>query len=151
MDSIYNLQIPQITVADSATARINYTHVLVFVCGFHKLYWITQTWLRIRQAGLVVGWFRAVNRSGTCLWNPKQQRRLKKSSNFSDSATDLVLTFCGVRLQYTESTVWPRNVRIETFRPMGVSRRVWVSEFLKYNEIFQNFSHVKKIRLETCI
>ena len=47
-DSTYSLRIP-LTVADSATAQFNDTNVLSFVCGFHKLFWIPQTQLRIPQ------------------------------------------------------------------------------------------------------
>ena len=45
---------------------------------------------------------------GTRLWNPKQQRRSKKSSNDADSATNLILACLGIRLQCTECTIWPR-------------------------------------------
>ena len=45
-----------------------------------------------------------------CLWNPKQQRRSKKSNNVVDSATNLILACSGIRLQCTKCTVWPRNV-----------------------------------------
>ena len=45
-DSIYKLRIP-LTVADSATAQFNDTNVLLFVCGFHKLFWIPQIQLRV--------------------------------------------------------------------------------------------------------
>ena len=44
-----------------------------------------------------------------CLWNPKQQRRSKKCSNVADSASSLIWACCGIRLQCTECTVWPRN------------------------------------------
>ena len=44
-----------------------------------------------------------------CLWNPKQQRRSKKSDNVVDSATNLILVCSGIRLQCTKCTVWPRN------------------------------------------
>ena len=44
-------------------------------------------------------------------WNPKQQRRSRESSNIAYSATNLILDCCEVRLQCTECTGWPRNVR----------------------------------------
>ena len=50
-DSTYNLRI-LLTVADSTTAQYNYTHVLLFVCGFHKLFWIPQIQLRTPQIQL---------------------------------------------------------------------------------------------------
>ena len=53
--------------------------------------------------------FERYNELGLCLWNPKQHRRSKKSSNFADSATNLILACCGFRLQCRECTVWPRN------------------------------------------
>ena len=46
---------------------------------------------------------------GICLWNPKQRKRSKKSSNNADSATNMILACCGIRLKWTECTVWPRN------------------------------------------
>ena len=60
-DSNYSLQIPlticgfdlqfadPLTVAGSATAQFNFTHVSLFVCGFHKLFWIPHIRLRIPQ------------------------------------------------------------------------------------------------------
>ena len=44
------------------------------------------------------------------LWNPKQQRRSKKSSNVADSATNTNLACWENHLQCTECTVWPPNV-----------------------------------------
>ena len=32
-----------------ATAQFNFTHVLLFICGLQKLFWIPQTRLRIPQ------------------------------------------------------------------------------------------------------
>ena len=43
-----------------------------------------------------------------CLWNQKQQIRFKKKCNFADFGTNFCL--CGIRLQFTKCTVWPRNV-----------------------------------------
>ena len=48
---------------------------------------------------------------GICLLNPKQRRRSKKSSKVAFSATNLILACCGIRLQCTECTVWPRKER----------------------------------------
>ena len=76
-DSTYNLRIP-LTVADSATAQLNATNVLSFVCGFHKLFWIPQLQLRILQFHLFSSDFERYNDLGICLWNPKQHRRSKK-------------------------------------------------------------------------
>ena len=42
---------------------------------------------------------------GICLWNPKQRRRSKKNSKVSESAANLILVCCGIRLQCTECTV----------------------------------------------
>ena len=49
----YNLRIPQ-TSAESATAQFNYTSVFLFVCGFHKHFWIPQLRLRIPQNHLIL-------------------------------------------------------------------------------------------------
>ena len=57
-----------------------------------------------------------------CLWNPKQQRRPKKSSKVAVFATNLILACFGIRLQ---CTVWPRNDVTFIMRPsrpkLGVS------------------------------
>ena len=50
-ESTYKLRIP-LTVADSALAQFNDTNVLSFFCGFHKLFRIRQTQLRILQIRL---------------------------------------------------------------------------------------------------
>ena len=52
-DSTYNLRIP-LTFADSGTAQFNDTIVLSFVGGFHKLFWIPETLLRIPQIRLIL-------------------------------------------------------------------------------------------------
>ena len=53
--------------------------------------------------------FRAIQCFWFCLWNPNQWRKSKKSSKVADSSTILILDYCGIRLQFTERTVWPRN------------------------------------------
>ena len=45
-NSACDLQI-RLTVADSATAQLNYTHFLLFDCEFHKMFWNPQNLLRI--------------------------------------------------------------------------------------------------------
>ena len=107
-NSIYMLRFPLI-VAESATAQFNYTIILLFVCGFRKLFWIPQVRLRIPQNCLFSERFWAVQCFRYCLWNPKQRIRSKKSK-VADSATNLILACCGIRLQCTECTVSPRNV-----------------------------------------
>ena len=108
-DSTYNLRIP-LTVADSATAQFNNSNVFLFVYEFHKLFWIPQIQLRFPQLRLLLSNFERYNHLGICLWNPKQHRRSEKNSEVADSATNLILHFCGFRLQCRECTVWPRNV-----------------------------------------
>ena len=56
--------------------------------------------------------FERYNGLGICLRNPKQHNRSKKSSNVADSATNMILACCGLRLQCRECTVWPRNETI---------------------------------------
>ena len=55
-DSTYNLRILLITV-HSATAQLNKTNVLSFVCGFHQLFWVPQIQLRIPQIHLFLAQF----------------------------------------------------------------------------------------------
>ena len=59
--------------------------------------------------------FEQYNDLRICLWNPKQHRRSKKSSNVADSATHLILACCGFRLQCRDCTVWPRNEEEKNF------------------------------------
>ena len=47
---------------------------------------------------------------GISFWNPKQRRRSKKTNKVADSATNLIMVCCGIRLQCTECKIWPRNV-----------------------------------------
>ena len=92
-DSTYNLRIP-LTVADSATAQFNDTNVLSlfmdstncsgflkYNCGLSKFTYFSSDFERYNDLAI-------------CLWNPKQHRRSKKSSNFANSATNLILACC---------------------------------------------------------
>ena len=107
-DSTYTLRI-LLTTLDSATAHFNYTLVLLLVCGFHKLFRMPQILLWISQICLFWSNFECYIVLGICLWNPKQQRKSKKTKNVADFATNLILACCGIRLQGTECTVSPRN------------------------------------------
>ena len=112
-DSTYNLRIP-LTVVDSATAQCNYTHVLLFVCGFHTV---------LASANTVADSANSPSLERSCavqcfkylFEESKTQRRSKKSSIVSNSPTNLILACCGIRLQCTEYTVWPRNVNCKSF------------------------------------
>ena len=66
-----------------------------YSCGFRKFAYFRSN-------------FERYNASGICLWNPKQYKRSNKGRNVVDSATNLILTCCGISLQCTECTVWPR-------------------------------------------
>ena len=83
-------------VAESATAQINYANVK-YGCGFRKN---ASFWSDFERYSVL----------GICLWNPQQRRRSKESSKVADSATNLIFACCGIRLQCTECTGWPRNV-----------------------------------------
>ena len=67
-----------------------------YSCEFHNspIFWSKFEWYNVLS---------------NCLWNPKQQKRSKKSSNVAASATNLILEYCGFRSQCTKCTVWPRN------------------------------------------
>ena len=67
-----------------------------YSCGFRKLAYYGSDFERYSVLGI-------------CLWNPKQQRKSKKCSNIADSAKNLIWACCGIRLQYAQCTVWPRN------------------------------------------
>ena len=68
--------------------------------------WIPQT---VLNSAYFSSDFERYNYLGTCLWNPKQHRRSKKSSKVGDLVTNLILVCCGFRLKCRECTVWPRN------------------------------------------
>ena len=121
-DSNYSLQIPlticgfelhftdPLTVAESATAQFNLTHVSLFVRGFYKLFWIPQIRWRIPQNRLFLERFWTVQCLRYLFAESKQQRRSKKSNNVVDCATNLVWACCRIHLQCTEWTVWPLNI-----------------------------------------
>ena len=108
-DSTYSLRIP-LTFAVSATAQFNFLHVSLFVCGFHKLFWFPHIRLQILQICLFLEQFWTVHCLRYLFAESKTAKKIKENSNFADSATNLVWTCCGIRLQCTEWTVWPRNV-----------------------------------------
>ena len=112
-DSTYNLRISFLICGFQSQLRIpqqlNLTlqmfyHLFVdstncsgfhkYCCGFRKFAYFWSNFERYDDLGI-------------CLWNPKQHRRSKKSSNVADSATNLILAFCGFHLQCRECTVWP--------------------------------------------
>ena len=80
----------------------NYSGFRKYGCGFRKIAYFRNDFERYSVLGI-------------CLWNPKQRRRSKKSSKVADSATNLILACCGIRLQCTECTVWlciyPKKLR----------------------------------------
>ena len=104
-DSTYNLRIPpsifgfhlQLRMPQQLNLTIQmFYHLFVdstncsgfrkYSCGFRKFAYFLSNFQRYKDLGI-------------CLWNPKQHRRSKKSSNVADSATNLILACCGVRLQ----------------------------------------------------
>ena len=116
-DSTYNLRIPlticgfhlQLRILQQLNLTLQlFYHLFVdstncsgfhkHCCGFRKLAYFWSDFERYNDLGI-------------CLWNPKQHRRSKKSSNVADSATNLIVACCGFRLQCRECTVWPRNAQ----------------------------------------
>ena len=68
---------------------------------------------RFRKIAIFRSGFERYSVLGICLWNPKQQRRSKKSNKIADSTTNLILACCGIRLHCTEFTVWPCNANLK--------------------------------------
>ena len=58
-------------VADSATAQFDYTRVLLFVCGLHKLIWIPQIRLRVLQNCMFLERF-LERKKIAVIWIPRQ-------------------------------------------------------------------------------
>ena len=115
-DSTYNLRIPCIICGFCLQLRIPqqlnlmiqmFYHMFVdstscsgfrkYSCGFRKFAYFSRDFERYNDLGI-------------CLWNQKQHRRSKKSSNVADFATNLILACCGFHIQSRECTVWPRNI-----------------------------------------
>ena len=94
----------------------NYSGFRKYSCRFRKFpyFWSNFEWYNVLSL---------------CLWNLKQQKRSKKSSNVADSAaTNLCLACCGFRLQCTKCTVWPRNAEYKVQSHFSVDQS-------KHNEI----------------
>ena len=106
-DSAYILWIP-LTVADSAKAQFLFSYVLLFVCGYHKLFRISQILLQILQNHLLFSEFEGNSVLAFCLWDPKQQRR---SNNMQSCGFRHKPDFGLLRnpLALTKCIVWPRN------------------------------------------
>ena len=140
-NSTCSLRIP-LTLAESAAAQCNYRFVLLFVCGFHKFFWIPQKQLRIPQICMFLEQFWAVQCCKSLLVESKQQRISNKSINVADSATNLLLVCCGIRLQCTKCIVWPRNDCLEAIRVVAISQFILiVVEILKLIQFFSIFSY----------
>ena len=89
---------------------------LLTVCGFRLQFAESAYSCRFRNSSIylyvcLIFWsdFERYSVLGICLWNQKQQTRSKKSSTVPDSATNMILACCKIRLQCTDITVWPRN------------------------------------------
>ena len=77
-----------------------------FCCGFHKFS------CGFRKTACFWSNFEQYSVVAICPWNPKQQRRLNKSGNGADFATNLILACSGIRLNFIKYTAWPRNVEL---------------------------------------
>ena len=87
-------------------------------------------------------WFAGYSILDICLWNPKEQRRSRKSSNVANSATNLILVCCVIRIQFTKSTVWPRNAEIfMSYQYWSRCRRPKVTGFMGAPHQIQNHCH----------
>ena len=115
-DSTYNLRTPQqlnfsLQMSYLFVDSTNCSGFRMNGCGFRKMAYFWSG-------------FERYSVSSTCLWNPKQQRRSKKSSKVANSAKNLILTCCGIS-QCTECTVWPRNAQIwQTSRMLKTKQNV---------------------------
>ena len=103
----------------------NYLHVLLFVCGFYKLFRIPKMRLQVPQVRLFFCNFEPYSVLGICLRNPKHQIISKKNW---DSATNMILSCCGIRLQCTKRTVWPRNVM-----SFEIKKIMWNARWKKFS------------------
>ena len=108
-DSTYNLRIPltlcgfhlQLRIPQQLNLTIQMSYHLFgdstncsgfrkYSCGFRKFAYFWSNFERYNDLGI-------------CLWNPKEHRRSKKSSNGADSATNLILACCVFHLYNAEN------------------------------------------------
>ena len=92
--------------------------------------------------------FERYNDLRICLWNPKQHRRLKKSSNVADSAKNLILTCCGFRLQCRECTVWPSNDSNQKLRfSAPTSKLVFIGTKSSFGKFLGNLNKKRYLKI----
>ena len=102
----------------------NCSGIRKYSCGFRNFAYFSSDFERYNDLGI-------------CMWNPKQLRRSKKSSNVADSATKLILTCCGLSLQCRECTVWPRkDTLILNFKTASCYSVTFKTFFWKVKETF---------------
>ena len=100
-----------------------FTHVLLFVCGFHKKARVPQFFFRIQQNRLFSENFKAVH----CLsYLLVESKKIKKSSKVADSAPNLKLACCGIRSHFTKLLIEGRRTQtllyyIYTFHSKHIS------------------------------
>ena len=114
-DSAYNLRNPFTVWGFQLQLRIPRQPILIKYISYYlfkdskNLFRFPHILLLIPQIFPFSEQFWAIQCFSFCPWNPKQQRRFKKNSNFADSGTKLIIVSCGIRLQFTKSTVWAHN------------------------------------------
>ena len=102
---------------DSLSLLSTYTYV-IFCSWIPKTYSGIYTFnCRFPKVACFGSNFEQYSVLAICPWNPKQQRRSKKNSNFAEFGTSWTFSCCGICSQFNTYTVWPRNVwYVKAFR-----------------------------------
>ena len=115
-ESAYNLRIP-LTICGFHLQLLIPPQLKFTQHRYYNFLMDSKNWFRIPlvlqqilQNACFSSNFEQYSNLANCPWNPKQQRRSKKSSQAAVSATNLNFDCCGILLQFTKCTFWPRNV-----------------------------------------
>ena len=86
----YKIRIP-FTVSESAKAHLHFPHAFCLFLDSTNCPDIRKCCFGFSNYACFWSNFERYSVLAICFWNPKQQRKSKKSSNFADSAANLIL------------------------------------------------------------
>ena len=140
-DSTQSLRIPP-TVAGSATAQFNYIHVLLFVCGFHKLFWIPQIRLRIPHFRLFPEQFWAVQSFRYLFAESKAAKNIKEKKQCCGfrkiSDFGLLLSSFTMHKMHILVSYWFHVVKMKQFCEVKKTEIQWLNVQTKSEVLHEN-------------
>ena len=144
-ESAYNLQIP-LTLCGFhlhllIPQQLKFTEHLYYFYLFTDLTNLFRIPHIFRKVACSWSNFEQYSVLAICPWRPKQQRRSRKNCIFADSGTNLISACCGIRLQFTKCTVWPRN---ESLKKLGLKQIIKSPSPLKYTHTISFFVALRK-------